>query len=142
MFLHERLGDLGQEDLPAMRGIPKTGAAADGRPEVVSITILGRAGVEPHPDAQWSGSRPWFLTKPLLQHAGCPDGVRGMGEDSEETIPLPASVDDGAILLPDAFHKECFLAGKGELHRLGLPLPHPGAGLHIGEEKRYSLLAA
>ena len=53
-----RSGRLGQEDLAAVPGGHDPGRPVDRRPEVVVATMLGLAGVHPHPHPQRTGLAP------------------------------------------------------------------------------------
>src|SRR6185436_20989745 len=84
----QRLGRLGDENLPAVRCCANPRRPDDIEPEVALVADRGLACVQPHSHLQFDTARPAVRRQRALRGDGRRDGVAGTSEREKEGVTL------------------------------------------------------
>src|SRR5262249_44404230 len=126
-----------RENLPARADPEDAGGAVERRPEVVAISLVGRARVD-----RYTHTRPRAVT-PRRRGDRALQGDRGrdrctrVGERGADAV--AGVLEEPAAAIGDRGPCDRIMTGQRVRHRGGIFLPETGAPLDVGEEERQGL---
>ena len=132
---HKLLGDQRHDDLATVRRAHQASCAVHRRAEIVTVTQFSGTGMDPHPNPQWLGHRPWLIEQRQL---GIDRGRnRGVRRRERGMDPITRSLDELTTIRRHRLPQNDVVASQRAPHDLRFPLPQPCRQLKISEQKRH-----
>ncbi len=133
--LDERVGDLRQQDLPAVPGGAQPGRPVYPEPDEPAGPRGRLGGVEAHPDADPGAGRPLVRRQRALGGDRRRHGILGGTERDEERIAL--GVDLPAVVGGEGLPLQALAGGQDVAVAFPVPAYQPGRALDVGEQQRH-----
>ena len=134
LVLEQRLGRLGDEDLPAVPGRPDPRSPMDGEAGVAPVGGHGLARVQAHANPDLNSLRPVVRHERALTLDRSEEGVARARERDEERVAL--RVDLVSAVSVERLAEQALMVGQHGAVVLAELLDEPRRALDVGEEER------
>ena len=131
--IDQSCGHAGEQHLATVPGIRDPGHPVERRPEVVSVALLHRAGVDPHPHPHRQRARPGGAGEVGLGLSRRLDCLAGRAEGDPEAV--AAAVEHVTLVTGGAGPEDVVVELEAVPHGRRVAVPERGRPLDVGEEE-------